>query len=93
MCGVATPFCRVRAYTRCDMGMPGTETAFEELMCWVLGDCLNDGIVAMLPDYFYCGADSLEALPTGFAYYIHSKNATLTFHNRKQSFAQSPRQF
>ena len=45
-CGVATPFRGVRACTRCAMGMPGSETALEELMCRVLGDCLQDGIAA-----------------------------------------------
>ena len=44
-CGVATPFRGIRAYTRCAMGMPGSETALEELMCRVLGDCLQDGFL------------------------------------------------
>ena len=39
---VATPFRGVRAYTRCAMGMPGSETALKELMCRVLRDCLQD---------------------------------------------------
>lgn len=29
-CGVATPFRGVRVYTKCAMGMPGSETALEE---------------------------------------------------------------
>ena len=49
-CGVATPFRGIRAYTRCAMGMPGSETALEELMCRVLGECLQDGIAAKLAD-------------------------------------------
>ena len=61
-CGVATPFRGVRAYTRCAMGMPGSETALEELMCRVLGNCLQDGIAAKLVDDFYCGADTPEEL-------------------------------
>ena len=61
-CGVATPFRGVRVYSRCAMGMPGSETALEELMCRVLGDCLQDGIVAKLADDLYCGADSPEQL-------------------------------
>lgn len=61
-CGVATPFRGVRTYTRCAMGMPGSETALEELMCRVLGDCLQDGIAAKLADDLYCGADSPEDL-------------------------------
>jgi hypothetical protein len=44
------------------MGMPGSETAQEELMCRVLGDCLQDGIAAKLADDLYCGADTPETL-------------------------------
>ena len=32
------------------MGMPGSETALEEIMCRVLGDLLQEGIVAKLAD-------------------------------------------
>lgn len=48
--GVATPFRDIHAYIRCAMGMPGSETALEDLMCRVLGDCLEDGIAAKLAD-------------------------------------------
>ena len=61
-CGVATPFRGVRVYTRCAMGMPGSETALEELMCRVLGDCIQDGIVAKLADDLYCGGNTLDEL-------------------------------
>jgi hypothetical protein len=61
-CGVVTPFRGVRDYTRSAMGMPGSETALEELMCRILGDCLEDGIAAKLADGLYCGADSPEEL-------------------------------
>ena len=61
-CGVVTPFRGVRVYTRSAMGMPGSETALEELMCRVLGDCLKDGIAAKLADDLYCGADTPEDL-------------------------------
>ena len=61
-CGVATPFQGVLAYTHCAMGMPGSETALEELMYHVLGDCIEDGIAAKLADDLYCGADSPEDL-------------------------------
>ena len=37
-CGVATPFRGVRVYVSTSMGMPGSETALEELLCRVLGD-------------------------------------------------------
>ena len=61
-CGVATPFRGIRVYTRSAMGMPGSETALEELMCRVLGDLLQDGIVAKIADDLYCGACSVEEL-------------------------------
>ena len=61
-CGIVTPYRGVRVYTRSAMGMPGSETALEELMCRILGDLLRDGIVAKLADDLYCGADSPEQL-------------------------------
>ena len=44
------------------MGMPGSETALEEMMCRVLGDFIEEGFVAKLADDLYCGADFPEAL-------------------------------
>ena len=32
------------------MGMPGSETALEEMMCRVLGDFIEEGFVAKLAD-------------------------------------------
>ncbi len=61
-CGGVTPFRGVRAYTRSAMGMPGSETALEELMSRVLGDHLQDGIVAKLADDLYCGGNTPEDL-------------------------------
>ena len=61
-CGVATPFKGVRVYTRCAMGMPGSETALEEIMCRVLGDQLQDASVAKLADDLYCGGNSPSEL-------------------------------
>ena len=61
-CGVATPFKGVRVYVRSAMGMPGSETALEELMTRVLGDLLQEGCVVKLADDLYCGANSLEDL-------------------------------
>ena len=52
-CGVATPYRGVRVYTRCAMGMPGSETALEELMCRILGDLLLSGNVAEIADDLY----------------------------------------
>ena len=61
-CGVATPFRGVRVYARCAMGMPGSETPLEELMCRVLGDLLQEGVVIKLADDLYCGGNSPQEL-------------------------------
>ena len=66
-CGVATPFRGIRVYTRSAMGMPGSETVLEELMCRVLGDLLQEGHVAKLADDLYCGGDTPEELLTTWA--------------------------
>ena len=66
-CGVATPFRGIRVYTRSAMGMPGSETALEELMSRVLGDCVQDGIVTKLADDLYCGANTLDELYSNFS--------------------------
>ena len=57
-CGVATPFRGIRAYAQSAIGMPGSETALEELMSRVLDDLLNEGIVAKITDDLYCGGNS-----------------------------------
>ena len=57
-CGVATPFRGVRVYARSVMGIPGSETALEELMSRVLGDLLKDGIVTKIADDLYCSGNS-----------------------------------
>ena len=61
-CGVATPFKGVRVYTRAAMGMPGSETALEELLSRVLGDLIQEGVVAKLADDLYCGGNTPEDL-------------------------------
>ena len=61
-CGVATPFKGVRVYTRCAMGMPGSETALEELVCRILGDFLQEGSVAKLGDDLFCWGETLDEL-------------------------------
>lgn len=47
---------------RSAMGLPGSETALEELICRVLGRFLEQGHVAKVADHLYCGADSVEDL-------------------------------
>ena len=48
------------------MGMPGSETALEELMCRVLGDLLEEGVVVKLADDLYCGGNSVRELQINF---------------------------
>ena len=57
-CGVVTPFRGVRVYARSAMGMPGSETALEELLSVVLGDLIQEGILAKLADDLYCGGNT-----------------------------------
>ena len=61
-CGIATPYKGIRVYKRCAMGMPGSETALEELMSRVLGDLIQEGSVAKVADDLYVGADTPELL-------------------------------
>ena len=61
-CGVVTPIHGVRVYTRSAMGMPGSETALEELMSRILGDHLQDGVVAKLADDLHCGGNTPKEL-------------------------------
>ena len=61
-CGIATPYKGIRVYKRCAMGMPGSETALEELMSRVLGDLIQEGSVAKVADDLYIGADTPELL-------------------------------
>ena len=58
--GVATPYKGIRVYGRGAMGMPGTETALEELMCRILGEQLASGGVAKVADDLYCGGATPE---------------------------------
>ena len=44
------------------MGMPGSETALEEMMYPDLGDSLQDGTVAKLADDLYCGGNTIDEL-------------------------------
>lgn len=47
-------------YTHCAMGLSGSETALEGLMCRVLGDYLHSGIVDKLADDLYCGGEAID---------------------------------
>ena len=49
-------------YARSAMGIPGSETALEELMCRVLGHLLEEGVVANIFDDLYCGGNTPQEL-------------------------------
>ena len=71
-CGVATPFRGIRVYTRFAMGMPGSETALEELMCHVLGDLSEKETVTKLADDLYCGGDTVDELLQNWRMVLHA---------------------
>ena len=73
-CGVATPFKGVRVYTRCAMGMPGSETALEELMCRVVGDLIQEGCVAKIADDLYCGGSTYSELLQNWRHLLEAMN-------------------
>ena len=54
------------------MGIPGSETALEELMCRILGDLLKEGIVAKIADDLYCGGSTLDSLLTNWRRVLHT---------------------
>lgn len=56
-CGVVTPFHGVRVNTRSAMGMPE-----DELLCRVLGDLLEEGVVVKLADDIYCRDNTIMVL-------------------------------
>ena len=58
--GTASPFKGVRVFDRAAMGLPGSETALEELMNRVVGDLIMEGCVAKVADDCYCGSDTVE---------------------------------
>ena len=53
------------------MGMPGSETALEQLMSTILGDLVKEGVVAKVADDLYCGGDTPELGELGAEYYMH----------------------
>ena len=60
--GVVTPYKGTYVYKRSVMGLPGSEAALEEVMCRVLGDLIQAGVVVKLADDLYCGAQSVDEL-------------------------------
>ena len=61
-CGVCTPFKGVRVFARSAMGMPGSETALEQMMSLVIGDLLTEGIMAKVADDLFIGGETPRQL-------------------------------
>ena len=59
--GTVSPFKGVRVYDRAAMGLPGAETALEELMNRVAGDLIMEGVAAKVADDCYCGGKTIES--------------------------------
>lgn len=80
-CGVVTPFRGMCVYIRCTMGMPGSETALEELMCRIVGNLLMEEYVTKLAD-LYCIEDLLLSV-------WHRVLATLSLANLRLSTSKT----
>ena len=65
-CGVHTPYKGLRVYNVGCMGLPGVEVALEELTCLLLGDLVEQGIVAKLADDLFIGGNTPEELYRNF---------------------------
>ena len=61
-CGVKTPFKGVRVYLTAAMGMPGSETALEEVVCRVFGSLIQDDKAVKIADNLFCGGNTLYEL-------------------------------
>jgi hypothetical protein len=48
------------------MGMPGSETPLEEIICSLFGHFVLEGFLAKLADDLYCGANTIDDLLTKF---------------------------
>ena len=87
-CGVVTPFKGVRVYTTSCMGLPGSETALEELTCLVLGDLVRMGIVAKIADDLFIGGATESELLDNFRVVVHRlRENNLTLSARKTVIA------
>ena len=60
--GVMTPFKGTFVYRRSVMGLPGSESALEELLSRIFGDMVEDRKIVKIADDFYVGSDNIENL-------------------------------
>ena len=84
--GVCTPYRGTLVYSRSVMGLPGSEAALEEILNRVLGDLIQQGVVAKLADDLYVGSDTVEGLlATWRQVYTDLVSMDLSFHRLKLS--------
>ena len=60
--GIMSPFKGTFVYKRSVMGLPGSESALEELLSRIFGDLIQAGKMIKLADDIYCGSDTFEDL-------------------------------
>ena len=70
-CGVHTPFKGILVYNVGSMGLPGVESALEELTCLVLGDMVQEGTVCKLADDLIVGGNTINELLENFNKVLH----------------------
>lgn len=86
-CRVATFYRRV--HTRCAIGQPGSEMAFKELMCRIVGHFLQKGCVAKLADDLFCGGYTPRSFYTIWnVFFSRYKNPEFVYHLSKLLFAK-----
>ena len=61
-CGIVSPFRGTLVYQRAVMGLPGSESSLENLLCKILGDLMLEGHVVKLADDLYVGAATVKEL-------------------------------
>ena len=61
-CGVCTPFKGTLVYATAAMGMPGSETALEEVVSRVFGSLIQSDRAIKITDNLFTGGNSLDEL-------------------------------
>ena len=61
-CGISTPYKGTRVYATAAMGMPGSETALEEVVSRVFGSLIQSDQVIKIADNLFTGGNTLDEL-------------------------------
>ena len=70
-CGVHTPFKGILVYNVGAMGLPGVESALEELTCIVFGDLVEDMKMGKIADDCIVGGNTIPELFENFSKFLH----------------------